>query len=75
MRVDGNRFRRARLATFLKVLDGLPPGKPVRKPKVRQESITHAPCYCGLIGRGVVRVDSLTLPYWNTRFIGAKRVS
>jgi 2-polyprenyl-3-methyl-5-hydroxy-6-metoxy-1,4-benzoquinol methylase len=30
MRVDGNRFRRARTATFLKVLSGLPAGKPVR---------------------------------------------
>jgi cell wall-associated NlpC family hydrolase len=34
------------------------------------DQFIHAPSE-----RGVVRVDSLTLPYWNTRFIGAKRVS
>lgn len=30
MQVDGNRFRRARLATFLKVLDRAPSGKTIR---------------------------------------------
>ena len=34
------------------------------------DQFIHAPSE-----RGVVRVDSLTLQYWATRFIGAKRVS
>lgn len=36
---------------------------------VDNETFVHAPS-----SRGVVRVERLALPYWNSRFIGARRV-
>jgi cell wall-associated NlpC family hydrolase len=34
-----------------------------------EETFVHAPS-----SRGVVRVERLALPYWNSRFVGARRV-
>ncbi|MEZ5290755.1 MAG: C40 family peptidase [Vicinamibacterales bacterium] len=36
---------------------------------IDEDEFVHAPS-----SRGVVRVERLTLPYWRTRFIGARRI-